>query len=524
MEDGSKVDIIFWLNGKGKEYSFKFSLIKNRQLSISSLKAEIIQHICNIEEYNRVINKYNHLYIYHLYNKKEIELEDEDIPYLNDNDIIFFTLDNSPFKNSNHYHQYEFINLIKTGGFGNVFLASHVITKKIYAIKQIDVSSFSAEELYNISREHLILLSMTHKNVIKSYESFTYKNNYYTVMDYAEGGELTDLLDEQEYLSEELAKKLFKQIYDAVCYIHNNNIIHRDLKPNNILFLDKERTHLVVIDFGISGFSNGNQKESTKAGTLRFLPPEMVKNENFESNRNLDMWSLGVILYRMVQGVYPFNGKNAKEMIKHIIQGNITFNKKIKISSECKTLIEGLLNPNPSRRIDNNSPLFNDWFESTERKIPKEVNNRKDNDKDIKRSNNLKTINHCKLVVKSYNKKRNASNINLSSYKKRNSINSFSSIKIKRTKLFIRPSNNNSINKDNFHNSSIKPSRLNSRKNDSLLPKIAKKRNNVYRVGLDKMLILEKKSNFNNNSIFLPFRDSNKKIKLQSTNNIVFKM
>ena len=208
-----------------------------------------------------------------------MELENDDIQYLNQNDILFFSLDNSIYKNSNHFNQYEFIRWIKSGGYGKVFLARHIINKKEYAIKEIDISSFSNEDLYNISRENLILHSMIHKNVIKSYESFAYNNKFYTVMDFAEGGELTLLLKEKGCLSEEEVKILFKQIYDAVCYIHNKNIIHRDLKPNNILFLYKEKTHLTIIDFGISGFSNGNQKEKIKAGTTRFLSPEMVKGE-----------------------------------------------------------------------------------------------------------------------------------------------------------------------------------------------------------------------------------------------------
>ena len=80
-------------------------------------------------------------------------------------------------------------------------------------------------------------------------------------MNFARGGELSSILSSNKPLKEEHAKNLFHQIYNAVCYIHSKNIIHRDLKPNNILFLDEEKTHIIIIDFGISGSSNGNQKE-----------------------------------------------------------------------------------------------------------------------------------------------------------------------------------------------------------------------------------------------------------------------
>ena len=361
-----KIEIILWLNGKEKEYSFKLALNSRRNIDLKYLKELIIKAIISNKELN---SKFSHYFsehqaqINHLYTQKEILLENSDIQYLKQNEIIFFTFDNSSFKSSNHYNQYQFIKWIKSGGYGQVFLSKHVFTQKQYAIKQIDITNFSNEDLYNISREYMILRSMMHKNVIKCYDSFAYNNKFYTVMDYAEGGELSYLLKEKGVLTEQESKKIFKQIYDAVCYIHSQNIIHRDLKPNNILFLDKEKTHIVVIDFGISGFSNGNQREKIKAGTTTFLPPEIASGEEFSSNRKLDIWALGIILFRMVEGIYPFEGKNAKEIIKSILKDKLEFNKKIKLSNPLKMLIEALLEKNHRFRIDDDSELFNKWFE-----------------------------------------------------------------------------------------------------------------------------------------------------------------
>ena len=362
------VEIILWLNGKEKEFSFKYKVKKISSISLNYLKDSISKEITTNKElimlFNIKITKTKYYNIQHLFNDKEVDLEDSDIPYLKNNQLIFFTFDNSPYKSSNHYYQYEFIRWIKSGGFGQVFLAKHIIKEKIYAIKQIDTSNFSNKNLYNISREHMILRSMLHKNVIKCHDSFAHEKKYFTVMDYAEGGELSILLKEKKKLSENEAKKIFKQIYDAVCYIHGKNIIHRDLKPGNILFLDKERTHVVIIDFGISGFSNGNQREKIKAGTIMFMAPEMADGKGYESDRKLDIWSLGVILYKMVEGVYPFEGKNCKEVIYKILKGKLEFNKKIKLSLTLRLLIEGLLEKNQRFRIDNNSELFNKWFEN----------------------------------------------------------------------------------------------------------------------------------------------------------------
>ena len=369
-----KLSIILWLNGKEKEYSFKLTLNSKNNVNIKYLKELIIKTILSNKELNSLFSHFHidhQIQINHLYNQKEILLEDSDIQYLKKNEIIFFTFDNSSFKSSNHFNQYKFIRWIKSGGYGQVFLSKHVYSGKKYAIKQIDTTNFSNEDLYNISRECMILRSMMHKNVIKCHDSFAHNNKFFTVMDYAEGGELSLLLKEEGILSEQDSKKIFKQIYEAVCYIHGQNIIHRDLKPNNILFLDEERTHIVVIDFGISGFANGNQREKIKAGTTSFLAPEMASGEEYSSNRKLDIWALGIILYRMVEGEYPFQGKNAKEIVKSILKGKLEFNKKIKLSYPLKTLIEGLLEKNHRFRIDDDSELFNKWFDFSFNSIKK---------------------------------------------------------------------------------------------------------------------------------------------------------
>lgn len=107
----------------------------------------------------------------------------------------------------------------------------------------------TAEEIYNISREAILLESLKHRNIIKFINSFTYENEFYTVMQYARGGELGNYLRRKQILSEWESRRIFKQLHEAVRYIHSRNVVHRDLKPNNILFLDVELENLVVFKF-----------------------------------------------------------------------------------------------------------------------------------------------------------------------------------------------------------------------------------------------------------------------------------
>ena len=469
-----KVDIILWLNGKEVEYSFKLTISTKNNLYIKYLKELIIKTIISNKDLNTKFSHYSdhQMHIYHLYTQKEILLEDSDIQYLKQNEIIFFTFDNSSFKSSNHFNQYQFIRWIKSGGYGQVFLSKHVYSEKQYAIKQIDTTNFSNEDLYNISREYMILRSMMHKNVIKCYDSFAHNNKFYTVMDFAEGGELSTLLKEKGVLTEQDSKKIFKQIYDAVCYIHSQNIIHRDLKPNNILFLDKERTHIVVIDFGISGFANGNQREKIKAGTTSFLPPEMASGEEYSSNRKLDIWALGVILYRMIEGIYPFEGKNTKEIVMNILKGKLEFNKKIKMSYPLRTLIEGLLEKNHRFRIDDDSELFNKWFEFSNNCIKKkktidEKHSKKKNEYHCNYLTPTKSTALKRLPTHSYN--------NFYQNQKQNLMNKFKENEANNNSINIKVNSNN-INNNN--NNDLLSQHKVLRKNSLLLPLLNKKTQN----------------------------------------------
>ena len=350
MENGGK-KIIFWINGKDEESTFEIKISED---------INTIKRLKDIIFYEKNISKSLYEKI-KIYNHKGMEIDDFDVIDLSNNQILYLSLDGNKFNELNYVYEYKVIKEIKSGGYAEVLLGKHVITGELVSIKKQLLENFTTEELYNISREFVYLSNLIHKNIIKMYSSYTYNNCLYNIMAYAEGGELSQLIFNDEKIPEERIKFIFKQIHEGVKFIHSKNIIHRDLKPNNILFLDKEKNHVVIIDFGISGIANGKSREIIKAGTIKYVPPELSSGEHFQSSPKIDIWALGIILYLMNFKIFPFDGTD-DEVIEKMETEPLKYPYGIKIKKSLINLINGMLEKNPNRRIDVLDNLFDLWY------------------------------------------------------------------------------------------------------------------------------------------------------------------
>jgi len=139
------------------------------------------------------------------------------------------------------------------------------------------------------------------------------------VMEYAAGGELYDYLSERKVLSEQEARRIFRQIATAVFYCHKHKICHRDLKLENIL-LDQVG-NAKIADFGLSNVFDEQRLLSTFCGSPLYASPEIVKGTPYHGPE-VDCWSLGVLLYTLVYGAMPFDGSNFKRLVKQISQSD----------------------------------------------------------------------------------------------------------------------------------------------------------------------------------------------------------
>ena len=379
-------ELTIWRNGKHVDSCFKITITPDIN-TISKLK-ELILFTKN--KVNITPDKVR------LFNHKGIELEDADLKLIKDSPLIYLSYDNKPFSNLNYYYEYKFIKPIKSGGFAQVYLGENVLNKKLVAIKKTDIKNFSTEEIFNLTREGKLISNLNHPNIIKIYCYYAYDNYLYNVMEYAKGGELTQYINNTKEIPENKIKSIFKQIYDAVKYIHNKNIIHRDLKTNNIVFLDEEKTKVAIIDFGISSTFSGG--DVLNAGTLRYLPPEAFE-ENNRNSISFDMWALGVILYILNFKTFPFDGKSSSHIKKSIIYEPVNYPKNLKIRKTLLNLINKLLEKDCNLRISTADESFNEYFNDNDMSENAFTMNRKKTSKSTKYDFNAGRMNGIKRIL-----------------------------------------------------------------------------------------------------------------------------
>lgn len=144
-------------------------------------------------------------------------------------------------------------------------------------------------------------------------------------MEYASGGELKGYLKKRGKLDEDEAKEIFMQLIQCVHYCHQKRIIHRDLKLNNIVFAQPNSREIRVVDFGISGLYAVNNPEKSLAGSLKYMAPEILTGKNTAADPAIDIYSLGVILFSLVTGKLPFDGKDTMAVRNKIIKGVYSF-------------------------------------------------------------------------------------------------------------------------------------------------------------------------------------------------------
>ncbi|XP_055025787.1 MAP/microtubule affinity-regulating kinase 3a isoform X12 [Misgurnus anguillicaudatus] len=240
---------------------------------------------------------------------------------------------------------YRLLKTIGKGNFAKVKLARHILTGSEVAIKMIDKTQLNPTSLQKLSREVTIMKNLNHPNIVKLFEVIETEKTLFLVMEYASGGEVFDYLVAHGRMKEKEARAKFRQIVSAVQYCHQKHIVHRDLKAENLL-LDADM-NIKIADFGFSNeFMVGN-KLDTFCGSPPYAAPELFQGKKYDGPE-VDVWSLGVILYTLVSGSLPFDGQNLKELRERVLRGKYRI--PFYMSTDCENLLKRFLVLNPAKR------------------------------------------------------------------------------------------------------------------------------------------------------------------------------
>ena len=253
---------------------------------------------------------------------------------------------------------------IGKGGFSTCYKLYNVQDKKIYAAKEIIKNKSSYDRIKN---EIDIYEYLKHDNIVNQKEHFIYNDTQYLIFEFCENRDLSHLIDQRKKLKEIEVQYYITQLIQALIHLHDRNIVHRDLKLGNIFLTGK--MELKLGDFGLAKkLSFRDEKISEGVGTPAYMAPEILENMGY--SLEVDIWSLGVIMYYLIIGKLPFNKQN-QEDIKKV---SYTFPKKAIISRAAKNLIEQILVKDPKKRPSLKQILRHDFFtlgRSIPRLIPK---------------------------------------------------------------------------------------------------------------------------------------------------------
>ena len=289
----------------------------------------------------------------------------------------------------------QFLNIVGKGRCGEVYLGKNIITNENYAIKKIpkNLINIDSNRCY-FNNEIKSLKLLDHPNIVKYKGLYEDDENYYIFTEYCNGGNL-DNAKKNYYnkynkpLSEKIVKYFVLSILNGLVYMNKYNIIHRDIKGENILLhYDNEKDLITnnylkakvkIIDFGFSRFLKNNELAKSIIGSPLYMDPSILttfitKRENIEDgfyDKKVDIWSLGVLTYKLLLGNIPFKGDNLKELIDFINDKNFIFpmkdgsiNQNIILSEDAILFIDKIINTENKCRPTADILINDKWFKN----------------------------------------------------------------------------------------------------------------------------------------------------------------
>ncbi|KAK1864066.1 hypothetical protein I4F81_006616 [Pyropia yezoensis] len=248
---------------------------------------------------------------------------------------------------------YQFGKQIGSGAYSQVLLGRDKIQNTLVAIKVLEKPPGDPDRLELIRREVDVVKRVAHRGVVRIFDVFESREKTYVVMEYMAGGELLDVITEQERLSERNARHVIRELLLVVEYLHSRNIVHRDIKPENILCDGRSwPLRIKLTDFGLSRelSNSGDECMRSHCGTAYYLAKEVFDGNGY--GKPVDLWAVGIVLFVILSGRFCFFGDTDERFMRRLRAG-VRFPESEwgTISEGARSLIRGLLRPDPATRL-----------------------------------------------------------------------------------------------------------------------------------------------------------------------------
>ena len=259
--------------------------------------------------------------------------------------------------------------LLGKGAFSEVWLAKDISLNEYVAIKITSKNSLiSSAETVRYQNEVSIHKEMKHPFIVPVFYATQNLLNYYIIMEYLPKGNLFDYIQMKGQLTESEYSHYFVQMCQALKYMHSHNICHHDMKLQNIL-LDNDN-NIRICDFGFSERIDDPNSLTKNCGSLKYAAPEMLMetDDNKPHTIAIDIWALGVILFRMSCGYFPFNDEPVSKLRTQIIMEDLVFPNDI--NNDLKEILTKMLDKNPQTRININEIESTEFYKKALEKEP----------------------------------------------------------------------------------------------------------------------------------------------------------
>src|SRR5690606_23627283 len=253
--------------------------------------------------------------------------------------------------------QYEVVREIGRGGMGIVYLGRDLRLKRLVAIKLLPPElAYRSEIRTRFLKEAETAAQLSHPNIVPIFSVDEREGLVYFVMGFVDGQNLGQRLHQCERLDGEDARRVLREVADALSYAHARGVIHRDIKPDNIL-MSEEDGRVMVTDFGIArAITEGDSRLTATGmaiGTPAYMSPEQSAGDN-QIERRSDLSSLGVVGYQMLAGEPPFVANSTPALlVKHISEMPTPVSQRVPdVPPDLASIVMRLLEKDPARRFE----------------------------------------------------------------------------------------------------------------------------------------------------------------------------